>query len=112
MVFLGFGIAFVHKFWTQGIQALARTSPSSTFTPDEDGETVGLKGAAVGGELSPEMLGVGYLIGPRIACMMMAGAVLSYFVIGPLIATFGEELTTPCRPATKKIDEKTDWTRA
>ena len=44
------------------------------------------------GELSPELLGVGYLIGPQIASLMMAGAVLSFFVIGPLIATFGENL--------------------
>src|SRR5262249_29772315 len=55
----------------------------------------------------PEMLGVGYLIGPRIACMMMAGAVLSFFVIGPMIATFGENLNVPVPPAKSEIDEET-----
>src|SRR5436309_6749276 len=67
----------------------------------------GLKGASLSGELAPEMLGVGYLIGPRIACMMMAGAVISFFVIGPMIATFGERLNEPVPPAVSKIDEET-----
>src|SRR5262249_35512631 len=71
-----------------------------------DGTKVGLKGASVSGDLSPEMLGVGYLIGPRIACMMMAGAVISFFVIGPLIATFGEGLNQPVSPAHSEIDEE------
>src|SRR5260221_7121747 len=39
--------------------------------------------------------------------MMMAGAVLSFFVIGPLIATFGEGLTVHVAPAVEKIDPKT-----
>ena len=50
-------------------------------------------------------MGVGYLIGPNIACMMMAGAVLSFFVIGPLIATFGENLTVPVSPAKSDVQE-------
>src|SRR5207244_5089851 len=73
----------------------------------KDGSRSGLKGAALSGALSPEMMGVGYLIGPRIAFMMMAGALLSFFVIGPLIATFGENLNQPVAPAVSNIDEKT-----
>ena len=61
--------------------------------------SAGLKGAQASGELSPELLGVGFLIGPRIASLMMAGAVLSYFVLGPLIATFGDKLTEEERAA-------------
>src|SRR5205823_6406015 len=57
--------------------------------------------------LHPEMLGVGYLIGPRIACMMMAGAVLSFFVLSPMIATFGENLTAPVPPAKTQMEEQT-----
>src|SRR5437867_2609579 len=63
--------------------------------------------SVLGGELAPEMLGVGYLIGPRIASLMIAGAVLSYFVLGPLLATFGDKLDVPVSPAVSKIDEKT-----
>jgi uncharacterized oligopeptide transporter (OPT) family protein len=96
MVFLGFGIAFVYKFLSTANKLWA-TEPSTNLY--DAGTRRGLRGAAVGGELSPELLGVGYLIGPRIACLMMSGAVLSYFVIGPLIATFGERLPEPVAPA-------------
>ncbi len=68
-----------------------------------DGVKRGLPGAEISGELAPELLGVGYLIGPRIASLMIAGAILSYFVLGPLIATFGDKLTVPVSPATKAL---------
>src|SRR5205823_5137742 len=77
------------------------------YTVAESGRKVGLKGAQLSGDLSPEMMGVGYLIGPRIACLMMAGAILSFFVIGSLIATFGENLNTPVAPAVSSIDPDT-----
>jgi putative OPT family oligopeptide transporter len=100
MVFLGFGIAFLYKFLTAAMKLWAGE-------PEQNLQSVGLKGAAVSGDLSPEMMGVGYLIGPRIACMMMAGAVISFFVIGPLIATFGAGLDKPVPPAVSAIDEET-----
>jgi putative OPT family oligopeptide transporter len=106
MVFIGFGIAFIHKLLAGAFQ-LWPGEPSQNLYTEVDGRKVGLKGAQLSGDLSPEMMGVGYLIGPRIACMMMAGAVISFFVIGPLIATFGENLTRPVAPAVSSIDEKT-----
>jgi OPT family oligopeptide transporter len=104
MVFIGFGIAVVHKFLTSACKLWA-ASPSQNLYVQEPTRKVGLKGAAVSGDLSPEMLGVGYLIGPRIACLMMAGAVISFFVIGPLIATVGENLKDYVPPAERKLDE-------
>src|SRR6516165_5262926 len=106
MVFLGFGIAFVYKILSAALH-IWPGEPNQNLFWMKDNKAVGLKGAALGGDLSPEMMGVGYLIGPRIACMMMAGAVISFFVIGPLIATFGENLDHPVAPATSKIDPKT-----
>ncbi|HXG11264.1 MAG TPA: oligopeptide transporter, OPT family [Gemmataceae bacterium] len=103
MVFIGFGIAFVYKYLVAALK-LWPSEPSENLYRVVEGRKVGLKGAAIGGDLSPEMMGVGYLIGPRIACLMMAGAVLSFFVIGPLIATFGEGLNTPVPPARTEID--------
>jgi uncharacterized oligopeptide transporter (OPT) family protein len=111
MVFVGFGIAFVHKFLTAAAKLWSGEPGENLYTQTPEGKTVGLKGAQVSGDLSPEMLGVGYLIGPRIACMMMAGAVLSFFIIGPLIATFGEGLTAHVSPAHKEVDEKTGQDR-
>jgi putative OPT family oligopeptide transporter len=105
MVFLGFGIALAHKFLTAAGRLWASEPSQHLYETDENGNKVGLKGAEISGELSPELLGVGYLIGPRIACLMMGGAALSYFVLGPLIAHFGEGLPAPVAPAEAPISE-------
>jgi uncharacterized oligopeptide transporter (OPT) family protein len=62
----------------------------------------GLRKAEFGGEVTPELLGVGYIIGPRIASIMFSGAVLAYLVLVPLIVFFGMRLTTPLAPETAK----------
>jgi uncharacterized oligopeptide transporter (OPT) family protein len=113
MVFIGFGIALVHKFLMKACKLWSDSPSQNLYTVSTDevtGKQVthGLKGANVSGDLSPEMLGVGYLIGPRIACWMMAGAVLSFFVIGPLIAHFGANLTEPVPPARSEIKDGKD----
>ncbi len=106
MVFIGFGIALVHKFLTASSKLWAAEPAEKLYTQTEGGAKSGLKGGEVSGELSPELMGVGFLIGPRIAALMMAGAVMSYFVLGPLIATFGEKLNEPVAPAKWKDEEK------
>ena len=109
MVFVGFGIALVHKFLTAATNLWAATPSEKLYTVDAaTGAKTGLKGGAISGELAPELLGVGYLIGPRIACLMMAGAVLSYFALAPAIATFGESQKEPLLPAKWKDEEKKD----
>src|SRR5258708_7048032 len=52
---------------------------------------------------SPELLGVGYIIGPRIASIMCAGGVLAYLVLIPLIKFFGEKIVGPLAPGTIPI---------
>nr|WP_315483104.1 oligopeptide transporter, OPT family [uncultured Undibacterium sp.] len=64
-----------------------------------------LKAGSIGTEISPELLGVGYIIGPKIAAIMAAGGVLSYMLLIPLIKFFGDGLLTPLAPATKLISE-------
>jgi putative OPT family oligopeptide transporter len=101
MVFVGFGVAFVYKFFSKALRLWAAESDdnATNLYGTHNGQAFGLKGAGISGDLHPEMMGVGYLIGPRIACMMMAGAVLSFFVLGPMIAAFGESLEQPVAPA-------------
>lgn len=106
MVFIGFGIAAVHKFLTGSLKLWSDYPTANLYHTGEAGTKVGLKGASLQGELSPELLGVGYLIGPRIAALMMAGAFISYYVAGPMIATFGDKLNVPVPPAVSKIDAK------
>lgn len=100
MVFVGFGIALVHKFLTAAANLWAAVPTVRLYTVDPaTGAKSGLRGGQLSGELAPELIGVGYLIGPRIAALMMAGAVISYFALAPAIATFGEGLSEPLSPA-------------
>jgi putative OPT family oligopeptide transporter len=49
-------------------------------------------------DLSPEYMGVGYVIGPRIAGVMFAGGVLSWLVLLPLLSILGNYMTVPFPP--------------
>jgi uncharacterized oligopeptide transporter (OPT) family protein len=49
-------------------------------------------------DISPEYLGVGYVIGPRIAGTMFAGGVLSWLVLLPLLTILGSYITVPFPP--------------
>ena len=49
--------------------------------------------AKISGEITPEYLGVGYIIGPRIAGALVAGGVLSWLVLNPLLATLIHDQT-------------------
>ncbi|HEY1188257.1 MAG TPA: oligopeptide transporter, OPT family [Gemmata sp.] len=111
MVFIGFGVALVHKFLTASSKLWA-SEPAEKLYTEAGGAKSGLKGGEISGELSPELMGVGFLIGPRIASLMIAGAVLSYFVLGPLIATFGEKLAEPVAPAVWAPNEPHDGTNS
>lgn len=62
-----------------------------------------LRGGSLGAEVSPELLGVGYIIGPRIAAVMAAGGVMSYLLLIPMIKFFGDLLSVPLTPGTKLI---------
>jgi putative OPT family oligopeptide transporter len=49
-------------------------------------------------DISPEYMGVGYVIGPRIAGTMFAGGVLSWLVLLPLLSILGQYITVPFPP--------------
>ena len=59
-----------------------------------------LKGATLAFEVSPPMLGVGYIIGPRVAANMMAGGSLAFLILIPLIRIFGDAMPAPMFPET------------
>src|SRR6185503_12188517 len=50
-----------------------------------------------------EYMGVGYIIGPRIAGVIFAGGVFAWLVIMPAIKFFGGQMTTPIYPGTVPI---------
>jgi len=54
--------------------------------------------ATINVDLSPEYMGVGYVIGPRIAGTMVAGGVLSWLVLLPLLSLLGAAINAPFPP--------------
>src|SRR4030095_6146145 len=64
-----------------------------------------LAGGSIAAEISPELLGVGYIIGPRIASIMCAGGVLAYLLLIPTIKFFGSGATSALAPGTVPIGE-------
>lgn len=94
LVFVGFGFAFVYKFIMMGLK-LWNETPTRVLKF--------FKGAFVSCEVAPELLGVGYIIGTRTSCIMVAGGILAAWVLTPAITLFGGNLTTPLYPGTKLI---------
>jgi len=97
LIFGGFGIGLLYKALNVSFKGWKDTPDVVLGAP--------LKGGSIGAEVSPELLGVGYIIGPRIALTMTAGGVLSYLLLIPMIKFFGDPLTTVLAPATMLISE-------
>lgn len=91
-VFAGLGVAFAYKS-LMSIFGLWKDQPGVQAARDSS-----FPNASVSAEITPEYLGVGYIIGPRIAGVLVAGGVLSYLVLIPLISFIGDALPTFLRP--------------
>ena len=98
-IFTGFGLGLVYKTLMSALK-LWKDVPERIFGAP-------LKGGSISAEISPELLGVGYIIGPRISSIMMAGGVLSCLVLTPLIKFFGDGLDVVLPPGTKLIADMT-----
>jgi putative OPT family oligopeptide transporter len=98
-VYYGLGVAFLYKFF-MSIIGLWKDVPAYIFSRKSS-----LPNGTINGEITPELLGVGYIIGPKIAGIMVAGGVLSWLVLIPLITLLGDHLVTAYPPATKLISE-------
>jgi putative OPT family oligopeptide transporter len=99
MVFSGFGLAFIYKF-LMGAMKLWSDAPKKLI----EGIS-GYKNAVIAGEADPALLGVGYIIGTRTACVMVGGGVLSALVLTPAISFFGQGLKEAIPPGTISIDK-------
>lgn len=94
-IFAGFGIGLVYNTLMRALK-LWKDTPEKLFSAP-------LAGGSISIEITPELLGVGYVIGPKIGCIMMAGGVLSYLVIAPMIMFFGQSLPAPLAPGIRPI---------
>ena len=96
-IFAGLGVGFLYQVLMTGFKGWKDT-PEKVFGAP-------FKAGSISAEISPALLGVGYIIGPRIASIMCAGGVLAYLVLIPAIKFFGAGMTTPLAPGTVPISE-------
>ncbi len=80
--FAGMGVAFVYALMQKIVHVIAEvpsfvTKQTNKFWPS----------ATIFGEITPEYLGVGYIIGPKISGVLVAGSVLAWWAMIPLLAT-------------------------
>jgi putative OPT family oligopeptide transporter len=94
-IFTGLGIGIVYNVLNR-VARLWKDTPEKIFGAP-------FNGASVSAEISPELLGIGYIIGPRIAALMCGGGVLSYLVLIPMIKFFGEHITGAVAPGKMPI---------
>ncbi len=95
IISIGFAMGFIYNALMQ-VFSFWKGEPEHEFSDST------LKGGSVALENNPALLGVGYIIGPYIAGIMMGGGVLSYLVLIPMIKFFGSSLAAPLAPELSK----------
>jgi putative OPT family oligopeptide transporter len=94
-IFAGFGIGLAYKTAMSAFR-LWKDTPERIFKkPFEAG--------SISAEISPELLGVGYIIGPQVAALMVGGGILAYLVLIPMIKFFGAGIGEVLPPGTVPI---------
>jgi putative OPT family oligopeptide transporter len=105
-VFYGLAGGAAFKFLTSWVRAI----------PDDVHARIPfLKKGELGMDLSPALFGVGYILGPRVAAIMVGGGLLAWLVIIPAIAYWGEPRLLPLFPEAqlliKDMSPGQIWTR-
>ncbi|MFQ5663146.1 MAG: OPT family oligopeptide transporter [Terriglobia bacterium] len=95
-VFWGFALGALYKFFNEGLRFWKATP---TYAP------AWYPGSTLAAAITPEYLGVGFILGIRIGGIIVAGSVLSWLVLIPMIKFFGQSIPTPIFPSTVPISE-------
>ncbi len=80
--FVGMGVAFAYAMLQKVFHVIAETPTFITRQANKFWPS-----ATINGEITPEYLGVGYIIGPKISGVLVAGSVLAWWALIPLLAT-------------------------
>ncbi|MFT4112697.1 OPT family oligopeptide transporter [Silvibacterium sp.] len=97
-VFFGLGLGAVYTLF-QNENLLGAWPGTPNYEPKW------LPGSAIRADATPEYLGVGYIIGPRVAGVLIAGGVFSWLVVMPMIHFFGVHVPGPVYPGTVPISQ-------
>ncbi|MEK5475942.1 oligopeptide transporter, OPT family [Paenibacillus sp. FSL R5-0407] len=100
MVMLGFGVGGLVKALGDGLMLFRTEIETAVFK---------FKNAVIGMDTYPALLGVGYIIGPRIAGQMLAGGILAWLVLIPMIGFFGAGATGSIAPSQTPISQLDAW---
>ena len=93
-VFWGLGVGALYKLIINGLKLI----PSSLHVT-----LPFIKKAELGCDVSPALMGVGYILGLRVALIMVGGGLLSWLVIIPAIAYWGQGRILPLYPETELL---------
>jgi putative OPT family oligopeptide transporter len=99
MIFGGFIIGLLYNTAMKAFKCW-RDVPERIFSAP-------LKAGSISAEITPELLGVGYIIGPKIASVMCGGGIMAYLLLIPLIKFFGDAIPGALAPGTKPISQMT-----
>lgn len=99
-VFQGLGIGSLFKFVADGVKL---------FPSEIEWALPFFKGSAIGMDTLPSLLGVGFIVGPKIASFMLAGAILGWFVLIPMMTWLGEFIPVVLYPASAPLNELGYW---
>jgi putative OPT family oligopeptide transporter len=100
-VFFGLGLGALYAAF-QNENLLGAWPGTPEYRPDFGPDHV-LKGSSIKADATAEYLGVGYIIGPKVAGIIFAGGVFSWLVLMPLLYFFGKNVPTPIYPGTVPI---------
>ncbi len=107
LLFTGMGVGGLYA----ALQKFGQLWPSQ---PDI-GLNTGSFRTSIGADVTPELLGVGYIIGPRVAAVLLAGGAMGWLVLIPLVYLFGGAATGPVPPEVivrvAEMDSFTVWGR-
>jgi putative OPT family oligopeptide transporter len=96
-VFWGLGLGGVYTFLMNTVQA---------WTSQPEARPSWFPGASFRAAITSEYLGVGYIIGPRVAGLLFAGGIISWLVMMPAIKFFGQ-IPSAIYPGTIPIQDMT-----
>lgn len=101
IVFTGLGISALYKLIADGLRI---------FPSEVDYSLKSYKGAGVGVDVLPALLGVGYICGIKVSSYLLAGGAFGWLVLMPLIMLFGgEQILYPGKMAVSEMDTWTLW---
>ncbi len=98
IVFAGLGISAVYKFIADGLKI---------FPSEIEWAIPGYTNCAIGIDVLPALVGVGYICGYKISGYMFSGALVGWFVLIPMISLFGGDVVL--YPATDPISSLDYW---